>query len=178
MSDSPYTNRIWQKSYAPGLPYEIDMSKLRSINQMLRDFGLRNPFRNLNRDLRMLVSALREKLPPRHIEFLRNLGLHHIEGGYLFVHAGIAPGRPIEKQRSEDLLWIRDDFLRSTADHGYCVVHGHTITEQPEFCENRIGIDTGACYNGNLTCVVLEGANKRFLSTSEAESYLERVASL
>lgn len=34
-----------------------------SINQMLRDFGLRNPFRNLNRDLRLLLRALRAHLP-------------------------------------------------------------------------------------------------------------------
>ena len=39
----------------------------------------------------------------------------------------------------------------------------------------RIGIDTGACYNNNLTCVVLEGANKRFLSTSAAASFADRV---
>ncbi len=34
-----------------------------SINRMLRDFGLRNPFRNLNRDIRLLVGALRTHLP-------------------------------------------------------------------------------------------------------------------
>ena len=43
--------------------YPAEFGLRTSINQMLRDFGLRNPFRNLNRDLRMLVSALREKLP-------------------------------------------------------------------------------------------------------------------
>ncbi|MGD2140681.1 MAG: bifunctional isocitrate dehydrogenase kinase/phosphatase, partial [Burkholderiales bacterium] len=61
-----------------------------SINQMLRDFGLRNPFRNLNRDLRYLTSALRARLPrPFHPEanhqiqvlsslFFRNKGAYVI----------------------------------------------------------------------------------------------------
>jgi serine/threonine protein phosphatase 1 len=30
---------------------------------------------------------------------------------------------------------------------------------------NRIGIDTGACFNGNLTCLVLEGDSRRFIAT-------------
>ena len=61
-----------------------------SINQMLSDFGLRNPFRNLNRDLRLLLSALRAQLPrPFHLEanhqiqllsslFFRNKGAYVI----------------------------------------------------------------------------------------------------
>jgi serine/threonine protein phosphatase 1 len=45
------------------------------------------------------------------------------------------------------------------------VVHGHTITEQPDVHDNRIGIDTGAFATGRLTCLVLEGTERRFLST-------------
>lgn len=109
--------------------------------------------------------SLREKLPARHLAFFRALRLYHIEGGYAFVHAGLAPGRPIEEQDSQDLLWIRDEFMQSTDDHGYCVVHGHTISEQPDFRANRIGIDTGAYFSGVLTCLVLEGEEQRLLQT-------------
>lgn len=111
--------------------------------------------------------SLCEKLPERHLAFLRALRLYHIEGGYVFVHAGVAPGRPIEEQDSQDLLWIRDEFMQSTDDHGYCVVHGHTICEQPDFRANRIGIDTdtGAYFSGVLTCLVLEGQEQRLLQT-------------
>jgi serine/threonine protein phosphatase 1 len=109
---------------------------------------------------------LRQVLPPRHLAFLRNLELSHREGDYLFVHAGIRPGVPLAKQRSDDLLWIRDEFLNSQADHGLIVVHGHTVVSQVAFKPNRIAIDTGACFNGGrLTCLVLEGATRRLLQT-------------
>jgi serine/threonine protein phosphatase 1 len=72
---------------------------------------------------------------------------------------------PLQRQSEEDLLWIRDDFLRSKADFGKIVVHGHSPTEKPEVLRNRIGIDTGAFMTGRLTCAVLEGERVRFLST-------------
>ena len=112
-----------------------------------------------------LRRALQEALPARHLAFLRGLGLHHVEGDYLFVHAGIAPGRPLEQQDSQDLLWIREEFIHSTADHGSCVVHGHTIVPAPDIRPNRIGIDTGAYFTGVLTCVVLDGHDQRILHT-------------
>ncbi len=83
----------------------------------------------------------------------------------MFVHAGVRPGRPIEDQDEMDMLWIRDDFLQSTDDHGRVVVHGHSITHEPEIRPNRICIDTGAYATGRLTCLVLEGAERSFLST-------------
>jgi serine/threonine protein phosphatase 1 len=84
---------------------------------------------------------------------------------YLFVHAGVRPGVPLERQRPEDLLWIRDEFLRSDADHGKVIVHGHSISEEPVLRANRVGIDTGAFATGRLTCLVLEGNQRSFLST-------------
>jgi serine/threonine protein phosphatase 1 len=97
--------------------------------------------------------------------FLRDLEMFHVEGDYVFVHAGIRPGRRIEEQRARDLLWIRGDFLSSDADHGCCVVHGHSISPDPEIRHNRIGIDTGAYYTGRLTCLVLDGAERRMIHT-------------
>jgi serine/threonine protein phosphatase 1 len=32
-------------------------------------------------------------------------------GDYLFVHAGIRPGVPLEEQRGADLRWIREPFI-------------------------------------------------------------------
>jgi serine/threonine protein phosphatase 1 len=107
----------------------------------------------------------RGAVPEAHLRFLRDLRLYHVEGDYLFVHAGIAPGKPLEEQNARDLLWIRDEFIRSDADHGKCVVHGHTIAPAPDLRDNRIGIDTGAYFSGTLTCLVLEGETRRFLQT-------------
>jgi serine/threonine protein phosphatase 1 len=110
-----------------------------------------------------MQKAFRAALPESHLDFLRGLAPYYVEGDYLFVHAGVAPGRPLEEQQRQDLLWIRDEFLDSSADHGYCVVHGHSIVDEPDQRPNRIAIDTGAYYSGTLTCLVLEGDERRFL---------------
>jgi serine/threonine protein phosphatase 1 len=112
-----------------------------------------------------LRGALAAALPADHLAFLRALRPSHAEGDYLFVHAGVRPGVPVARQRREDLLWIRDEFLDSAADHGAVVVHGHSIAYQPERHANRIGIDTGAYVTGHLTALVLDGATQRFMST-------------
>lgn len=84
-------------------------------------------------------------------------------GGYLFVHAGIAPDVPLEKQRRQDLRWIREPFLSHREPFGPVVVHGHTICDAPEELDNRIGVDTGAYVTGRLTALVLEGTERRYL---------------
>ncbi|WP_167767004.1 metallophosphoesterase [Jannaschia formosa] len=103
--------------------------------------------------------ALCVALGPARLAWLRALPLSHIEGDYLFVHAGIAPGVPLEAQEARDLLWIRDRFLDSDADHGRIVVHGHTPGEAPVVRPNRIGLDTGAPVRGVLTAAVLDGSH-------------------
>jgi serine/threonine protein phosphatase 1 len=92
-----------------------------------------------------------------HAGWLRTLPLFHMTDRYLFVHAGVFPGRPLAEQRREDLIWIRDRFLDSALDHGRIVVHGHT-PRQPwgvDVRANRINVDSGAAWGGPLSCVVL-----------------------
>ena len=114
-------------------------------------------------DSRELRDTLDERLPGHHRRFLETLELYRIEGDYLFVHAGIRPGRAIENQTAADMLWIRSRFLNSNDDHGFMVVHGHTPSDFPEIRPNRIGIDTGAVYGGKLTALALEGEKRDFL---------------
>jgi serine/threonine protein phosphatase 1 len=113
-----------------------------------------------------LGRRMREAIPAEHIAFIRGLPNHVSIGGYLFVHAGIRPGVPLGEQRASDLRWIRGGFLDSDVDHGVTVVHGHTITDAPETMPNRVGIDTGCYAGGQLTALVLEGAERRFLSVA------------
>lgn len=109
-------------------------------------------------------AQLLNNLPKAHLAFLRQLPLTHVEGDYLFVHAGIRPGVAIEEQVEEDLIWIREPFLSSTAEHGKIVVHGHTIAGgKPDVTERRIGIDTAAYATGALTCLVLSGEERGFV---------------
>jgi len=129
----------------------------------LLSYGVKPPA--TDREFVRAQEELRGKLPARHLAFMRGLSLCHVEGDYYFVHAGIRPGVPLDAQRQEDMLWIRDEFLSSRQDFGKIVVHGHTITETPEIRRNRIGIDTGAFASGTLTSLVLHGENWSFLHT-------------
>ena len=113
-----------------------------------------------------LQAELAAALPETHRAFLRALDHYHVVGGYLFVHAGVRPGVPLARQSVDDLLWIRDSFLRATEDHGHVVVHGHTIVNEAEVRANRIGIDTGAFVTNVLTCLVLEADRYRLIQTA------------
>lgn len=116
-------------------------------------------------DMAQVQAALRDALPSRHLDFFRALSLSYVEGDYLFVHAGIRPNVLLEKQNPLDLMWIREEFLNSSAKHPKMVVHGHSIHFTPEVRSNRIGIDTGAYATGTLTCLMLQGTRRDFLHT-------------
>ncbi len=107
--------------------------------------------------------ALKKALPPAHLDFLRALNLYVVVGDYAFVHAGIRPGRPLDAQVADDLLWMRDPFLTDRRRHEKVIVHGHTVVDAPELLENRIAVDTGAYASGVLTALVLNGEERRFL---------------
>lgn len=103
-------------------------------------------------------------LPKPHLIFLRDLAVRYAAGGYLFVHAGIRPGIPLDRQARHDLLWIREPFLSCKDPFDAVVVHGHTPKQEPTIRPNRIGIDTGAVMGGVLTCVVLEEDRLGFIT--------------
>ena len=111
--------------------------------------------------------SLRAALPPAHLAFYRSLALHHVEGDYLFVHAGVRPGVDLASQDPFDLMWIRDEFLTARGDHGHVVVHGHSINPEAVDAGNRIGIDTGAYFSGVLTCLVLQDGSRALLQTGK-----------
>lgn len=113
------------------------------------------------------LEEVRKAIPERHVEFLQSFADSCRFGDYLFVHAGIRPGVPLEDQLQSDLRWIREPFLEDGADHGCIVVHGHTIREAIEERSNRIGIDTGAYRTGVLTALGIEGRERWYLQTGD-----------
>lgn len=112
-----------------------------------------------------LADAARERVPKVHLHFLSEFENYVSLGDYVFVHAGIRPGIPLHRQKPSDLRWIRDEFLTDPYPHGAVVVHGHTISAEPEFFANRIGIDTGAYRTGVLTALGLEGTERWTIAT-------------
>ena len=120
-------------------------------------------------DFNQARDQFEEALPESHFAFFQALELSACFGDYFFAHAGVRPGVSLENQLSEDLLWIRAEFTRWRGSFGKVVVHGHSVTEEPELEPNRIGIDTGAYLTHRLTSVVLEGAEQRFLQTDGAQ---------
>jgi serine/threonine protein phosphatase 1 len=116
--------------------------------------------------LQRVQSELLAKMPKTHLDFYKTLDFSRTEGDFFFVHAGIRPGVPLDNQTDEDMLWIREEFLGCEDDFGKVIVHGHTITWEPEVKPNRIGIDTGAFASGVLTALVLEGREQDFLTVS------------
>ena len=134
----------------------------------LYSYGIRFP-KDQPRELhlKLMSEQLREVIPPRHLDFFQSLKLIFEAGDYLFVHAGIHPEKRMDEQTADDMLWIREEFLESDADLGKVVVHGHSVTDLPEVRDNRIGVDTGAVFSNRLSCLVLEGSRRRFLSTRD-----------
>jgi serine/threonine protein phosphatase 1 len=131
--------------------------------ETLMSYGIR-PTINADAATRSRLAAdLDRVLPDSHRRFLGHLKSSFECGDFFFVHAGVRPGIALNKQRDEDLLWIRQDFLLCEDDFGKTIVHGHTPVLDPDIRPNRINIDTGAYATGRLTCLVLEGESLRFI---------------
>lgn len=133
--------------------------------ETLRSYGVAVPRLESQASAEELHRQFRQALPASHRNFLTGLVPFVEVGGYFFTHAGIRPGVPLGSQTTHDMMWMRDEFLGSTADHGRIVVHGHSPAPEPVRKMNRIGVDTGAYATDRLTAAVLEGDDCRFLST-------------
>jgi serine/threonine protein phosphatase 1 len=112
------------------------------------------------------LEVVRGAIPREHVEFLESFVDSCRFGDYLFVHAGIRPGVGLDQQRQADLRWIREPFLFDDTDHGFLVIHGHTISHSVEERPNRIGIDTGAYRTGVLTALAIEGGERWVIDTA------------
>lgn len=99
--------------------------------------------------------ARKEKVPAEHLLFFQSLLPYYETKDYIFVHAGLASGLPLDGQAIHDLLWLRQEFVYSDYDFGKMVIFGHSPLIYPLIMPNKIGIDTGAVFGGKLTCVEL-----------------------
>ncbi|MBW1898754.1 MAG: serine/threonine protein phosphatase [Deltaproteobacteria bacterium] len=97
----------------------------------------------------------KELIPEDHIDFFKRLDLFYQTDNYIFVHAGLREKIVLQDQLQDDLLWIRQKFIKSNYDFGKRVIFGHTPLAEPLVQPNKIGVDTGAVYGNKLTCVKL-----------------------
>lgn len=112
-------------------------------------------------------------LPCSHLKFFKELKYYYETEKYIFVHAGLLPKDiPLEEQPKDTLLWERYDFISSEFDWGKKVIFGHTPNKEILKMDNKICIDTGACYeDGSLTCVVLP--EERFIQQGSVIEEME-----
>jgi len=96
-------------------------------------------------------------VPQTHIDWLDRLRLMHVDAYRLYVHAGVDPKIPLDRQDEETLLWKRypkgcpDGFGRLH------VVHGHdNCPDGPLLYEGRTNLDTLAWRTGRLTIGVFD----------------------
>lgn len=114
----------------------------------------------------LIADAIGAALPPHHLDFLDRLEVSIQLGDYLFVHAGIRPGRTLDRQSRHDMLSIREPFLSSGRMLPCRVIHGHSVAFDVQTKPCRIGIDTGAYATGRLSSVMIEAGRTEILSVT------------
>jgi serine/threonine protein phosphatase 1 len=108
-------------------------------------------------DMAAIHAEAVKAVPDSHLHFIQNLPIRYETDDLFFAHAGIQPGVKLADQVEDDLLWIRDPFLKDIRDHGKLIVHGHTMIEAPQAYHNRINLDGGAGQGRPLYPAVFEG---------------------
>lgn len=103
-------------------------------------------------------------LPTTHESFFKGLELFYETEDYIFVHAGYNKHFLIK----EYIIWIRAEFyLQKPRSDGKTVIFGHTPFRRPFQEEGRIGIDTGCCYGGYLTCMKINNNSITFITSKD-----------
>lgn len=102
-------------------------------------------------------------VPQAHIDFIRSLPRAFTFGDFFFCHAGVDPARPLDAQDADDLIWMRNPFLKWTGLLEKVVIHGHTPQGAVEIRPNRVNLDTYAWKSGILSAIVIDGDEKRLI---------------
>jgi serine/threonine protein phosphatase 1 len=101
-------------------------------------------------------------LPEEHQKFYDELEVMHVDGDYVFVHAGLRHNIDLDKQDSHDVMWLRETFMYNPINTwgGKTIIHGHTPMEIPDAIRyhekypDRYNLDTGCIFGYNLSCII------------------------
>lgn len=121
------------------------------------------------------ISSVKDSIPWKHLDWLRNLPYYYENEDYFFVHAGIPPKLTLgefklkidqnDAETKKQAIWIRDEFIDNTKYWGKKIIYGHTVVPsfQPVVKENKIGIDTAICaVNGTGRLIAIELPVEKF----------------
>lgn len=102
-----------------------------------------------------------------HGDFFKSLKKYYISGKYLFIHAGIRVGIPLEDQSPDDMVYIRSEFYNRKHNLPYKIIFGHTEFDKPQVQDDKICIDTGCgkYKDAHLTAIVIENGKESFVAS-------------
>ena len=126
-------------------------------------------------------------LSDQELEYMYELPYTIKFGNNLVVHAGLLPGVELEDQDLDNLIRMRNVYeeneLKGTSrndigtkwiDHWKGPEHiyfGHDARRRFQSTEHATGLDTAACYGNELTCCVIEGDDRSFVSVPSGKYY-------
>lgn len=129
-------------------------------------------------DYEKAIIQVEDVIPQEHLEFLMALPRFYQNDNYIFVHGGLKPEKTVEETPTQDILWIRDEFIDSDFDWGKKVIFGHTADGrgnynwkrfgmkykplEPIVRDNKIGIDTAICAPSRNKLTALELPAEKF----------------
>ncbi|MGO7869318.1 metallophosphoesterase family protein [Rhizobium leguminosarum] len=94
---------------------------------------------------------------PQHLQWAADRPLMHVDRHRIFVHAGVDPAFPLDRQSQDDLLWMRFVAGEPGEYWGKHLVHGHTPSmSNPMTTGNRTNIDSACVFGGKLSCAVFD----------------------
>lgn len=110
-----------------------------------------------------------ENIMKIHGDFFNSLKPYYLTDKYLFIHAGIRVGVPLEDQDLTDMVYIRSEFYNKKHHLPQKVVFGHTEFDEPQVQEDKICIDTGCgkYKHAPLTAIIIENGQERFVNSDD-----------
>jgi serine/threonine protein phosphatase 1 len=104
-----------------------------------------------------------------HGDFFNSLKPYHITDKYLFIHAGIRIGIPLEEQDLTDMVYIRSEFYNHKHNLDKKIIFGHTEFDTPQIQDDKICIDTGCgkFKNSPLTAFISDNNREYFISSHD-----------
>ena len=121
-----------------------------------------------------IQSTIREMKNENHWGFIENLKLYYETKDYYMMHAGYdiryLKIKDVLSNNLESLLFARWEFINSKKFlDNKKIIFGHTVFEEPYIDNYKIGLDTGAGYNGKLSALCIE---KGFIINSVGNSVI------